>query len=596
VVRTAAEALREPERRADVDELEIPVQGLTIPTGYAISARGIAKAVTLKDASGAAAVGQVLITQAPILVLGRGEDVHDGAQSVRVGWRVGSEWTLRDVPRDQIASGRHIVELARFGAPVTSQNAGEVVEFLARQEAANLSDLPRERTSARLGWQRGGFLWGQEFISEGGEPLAFRPVEAGDAQISRACRRRGTLEGWVEAAQELAPYPVAACFLYASLAACLLEITDADNCILDVACPTSSGKSIALTFAGSAWGCANERDSEGTLFQKWNSKPTYIERLIALTSGMPLILDDTKLAPSPDHIAQTLYAVASGRGKGRGTTQGIAETTAAKTILLSTSEAPAIGATRDGGTRARTLTLWALPFGSTAKEMRPTVQALADAANDHYGHAGPALVAYLESNRATWPQWRAHYRVRREAWAKTAEDDSVKGRLAGHIALLELAGQLAAQAFGLALPVAAHMAHVWPMIGAESSDAAGAAGAMVQLWGWIHANAHAFYNHARPAASPPVNGWLGAINTEDGLNLLFPHVLDAFLDKQGYGREMLRLWRDKDWLKVDKDRDRFQTRRRVAGQRGYFVALNADQIELDLGLDEISMAEKADAK
>lgn len=592
VVRTGAEALREPERRADVDELEIPVQGLTIPTGYAISARGIAKTVTLKDASGAAAVGSVLITQAPILVLGRSEDVHAGAQSVRVGWRVGQEWTLRDVPRDQIASGRHIVELAKWGAPVTSQNAGELVEFLARQEAANLADLPRERTSARLGWQRGGFLWGQEFISQDGAPLAFRPVEAGDAQIARACRRRGTLAGWVEAAQGLAPYPVAACFLYASLAACLLELTDADNCILDVACPTSSGKSIALTFAGSAWGCANERDSEGTLFQKWNSKPTFIERLIALTSGMPLILDDTKQAPSPDHIAQTLYAVASGRGKGRGTTQGIAETTAAKTILLSTSESPAINATRDGGTRARTLTLWALPFGSTAKEMRPIVQGLADAANDHYGHAGPALVAYLDANRHAWPEWRAHYRARREALAKTAEDDSVKGRLAGHVALLELAGQLAAKALGLNLPVAEHMAHIWPMIGAESSDAAGAAGAMVQLWGWIGANSHSFYSPTRPAATPPLGGWLGALGAEDGLVLLYPHVLDNFLDKQGYGREMMRLWRDKGWLRVDKDRDRFQTRRRVAGQRGYFVALNTDQIEADLEIDEVSLSDK----
>lgn len=584
VVRDAAEALSEPDRRAAVEELEIPVQGITIPTGYALSARGIAKAVTLKDASGAAAVGQVLITQAPILVLGRSRDVHDDAQSVNVGWRVDEAWTLRDVSRDQIASARAIVELAKWGAPVTSQNAGEVVEFLARQEAASLAQLPREDTSARLGWQQGGFLWGERFIGAREAPLSFRPTEAGDAQIARACRAKGSLEGWVQAAQQLAPYPIAACVLYASLAACLLELTDADNFILDLACPTSSGKSVVLSFAGGAWGCALERDTEGTLFNKWHSKPTFVERGIALASGMPFILDDTKTAPSPDHIAQTLYAVASGRGKGRGTTQGIAAVTSAKTILLSTSESPAIGATRDGGTRARTLTLWALPFGAVSQSLRPTVQALQDAASDHYGHAGPALVQFLAANRSMWATWRAHYRERREHWAQTAGDDSVKGRLAGHVALLELAGLLADQAFGLRLPVFDHLKHVWPLIGAESSDAAGAKLSMIQLWSWVFANPHGFFTKDAPNARPPVNGWLGAMIKDEGLILLYPHVLSAFLEKHSFGAEVVRLWRDKGWLECDEGK--LQTRRRVDGERGYFVALRVEQIKIDLSLKD----------
>jgi putative DNA primase/helicase len=589
-VRAGAGALEQQELRQDVEALEIPVEGLVIPLGYTVSARGVAKTVSLKSADGAATTGQVLITQAPILVLGVAHDVHDATQSVTLGWRVGERWTLRDVPRDQIASGRAIVELARYGAPVTSQNAGEVVEFLARQEAQNLPTLPRERTSGRLGWQGGGFLWGQEFLGdEGGEGLAFRPAEAGEAQLGRACRRKGTLEGWLAAANALAPYPYAAALVYASLAACLLELTGADNFIVDVACTTSTGKSKALSLAGAAWGCAVERDDEGTLFNKWNSKATFIERAMACTTGLPFLLDDTKLAPNPEHIAATLYAVASGRGKGRGTTGGIAATTATKTILLSTSESPAINATRDGGTRARTLTLWGLPFGGVGAQTRPIVQFVSDSAEDHYGHAGPALAEFLARHRAMWPEWREHYRARREDWAASAGDDSVRARLAGHVALLELAGHLAGQAFGLNLPVEKHLNTIWTSVSAESSDAAGAQGAMMALWGWTQANRAGFHDPSFKTVGSPVGGWLGQRGTPDGLLLLFPHVLESFFEKHGYGLELLRVWRDNGWLAVDADRARLQTRRRVDGERSYVYALRVPEIAAALGVDEAGL-------
>ena len=594
-IRDGATALEAEQARRDVLELDVPVDGLTIPLGYHVSARGVAKNVTLKSADGAATTGQVLITQAPILVLGLACDTHDGTQSATVGWRVGERWTLRDVPREQIASSRAIVELARYGAPVTSQNAGEVVEFLARQEAANLSALPQQRTSARMGWQEGGFLWGEEFLGGDGQALSFRPPEEGEAQVGRACRRKGTLSGWVAAANTLAPYPIAACPVYASLAACLLEITGADNFIVDIANPTSTGKSKVISFAGGAWGCAVERDPN-THFNKWGASRTFVERLPALTPGLPIILDDTKTAPNAEHIAATLYMVASGRGKGRGTVGGIAPTTATKTILLSTSESPAVNATRDGGTRARTLTLWAMPFGGKGPATRPIVQAISDAAEDHYGHAGPAFVEYLCRHRDFWPTWRDHYRRRREEWAQSAGDDSVKGRLAGHVALLELAGELCKSAIGLDLPVKEHMAQLWEHFSAESSDAAGAQGAMVALLGWCRANAAAFHYHGVKTVGAPTGGWLGQRDTQDGLWLVFPHVLDNFLERHGYGAELLRVWRDSGWLAVDADRARLQTRRRVDGERAWVYALRVDQIEADLGFDEQGLRREEEAR
>ena len=76
-----------------------------------------------------------------------------------------ARWFERIVPRAELASTRSIVELAAYGLPVTSNNASELVQYLADFEAINLEILPCDYTAQQLGWLgthgADGFLWGR---------------------------------------------------------------------------------------------------------------------------------------------------------------------------------------------------------------------------------------------------------------------------------------------------------------------------------------------------------------------------------------------------------------------------------------------------
>src|SRR4051794_18740252 len=180
--------------------------------------------------------------------------------------------------------------------------------------------------------------------------IAFRGLAAGDEQIADAYHAAGSLQGWLRAVQAVAGYPLALLALYAAFVPPLLEILGAPNFIVDWANRTTTGKTTALRVAASVWGKPDERAVDGAL-GTWDATTVWIERASAVLHGLPLILDDTKRAKNPKVIAEALYSVASGRGRGRGNPRSLAQTRTWRTVLLSTGESPATSFTQDGGTR-----------------------------------------------------------------------------------------------------------------------------------------------------------------------------------------------------------------------------------------------------
>ena len=142
----------------------------------------------------------------------------------------------------------------------------------------------------------------------------------------------------------------------------LFTILGCANFIVDWCSPTSTGKTTVLRLGGSCWGIPDERSPSSVLLT-WDSTRVFINRASSLLHSLPLILDDTKRCKYPNDISKTLYDVASGRDRGRGSTKGLRRSGSWHTVLLSSGEAPATSFTQDGGTRARVLTLWGPPFG-----------------------------------------------------------------------------------------------------------------------------------------------------------------------------------------------------------------------------------------
>jgi hypothetical protein len=71
---------------------------------------------------------------------------------VDIYWKANNAWSHKTVPRSIIADRRKFVALADFVVRVTSNNAGDIIQFLADFEGANLTALAEGSISPQLGW------------------------------------------------------------------------------------------------------------------------------------------------------------------------------------------------------------------------------------------------------------------------------------------------------------------------------------------------------------------------------------------------------------------------------------------------------------
>lgn len=250
--------------------------------------------------------------------------------------------------------------------------------------------------------------------------------------------QKGDLAGWQDAVFCLADHPRALCALFAGLAPPLLMILGASNFVMDLANRTSTGKTTAQRVAANLWGRPDEK--EHGVMGTWDATRVWLEQASAALNGLPLILDDTKRAKNPAMVAELIYTVAQGRG--RGTKLSISTSSTWRTVLLGSGETPACSFTQDGEVRTRVLELRGAPFGADNAQARRVMEGLNLGLLDHYGHVGPAYVAWLLKNRDQWPEFVRQYRAVCEYLASGAL--SAEGsRLAQAFGVLVMAEALA---------------------------------------------------------------------------------------------------------------------------------------------------------
>jgi putative DNA primase/helicase len=569
--------------------------GLIVPEGWSLSSQGVGKLI--KKDSG---LDLSMIAPTPILITGRLRNIADDTEAVKLAWPRDGEWRQRTVDRVVVATTRAITELANAGAPITSRNANDLVQYFADFEAANLRALPRALVSQHMGWQgdggRLGFLWGRtllrpdldlvEAIELDSLPpdqwqkdiIAFRGADVGDEQLADALRSAGSLEDWIRAMQPIADYPKVLVALYGALAPPLLDILDYPNFIMDWCGRTSAGKTTTVRVGGSAWGNPDERVA-ASIVATWDATPVWIKRASTLLHSLPLILDDTKRCKNSKLIAQILYDVASGRDRGRGSLKGTRRSGTWTTVLLSTGEAPATSFTTDGGTRARVLTLWGHPFGQADPTTAPVVQQVNRNIRQNYGHAGPLFVNFLLAHQEDWALWRNKYHEVQEAYQEKAGADPVAGRLCAYFAALDLTAGIAHAALDLPWAYRDPIEGLWHELisGAEEADVAIQALALVT--GWAKANQMRFYGR-QPEPRTPLNGWAGRWDSgKDWEYIAFlPHFLKPLLTDAGFEPEaVIRTWQDRGWLLVDKTRRQKQVR--LDGEPTWTVAIRRSAIE-----------------
>lgn len=538
------------------------------------------------------------VASAPIIISGRTIDIADNKESAQLLFKRGGRWAQHTAARSSISTTRDITKLADYGVPVSTINAPKLIGYLQEFDTLNINNLPVARTSSRMGWQGSeGFLWGKRLITAQSVPgnetdienlkpedwpehgIMFRGADAGDEQLAAGFTSGGTFETWLAIAIRLTPFPIPKLAIVASLAAPVLTVVKGHNFILDLSNPTSRGKTATARIAGSTWGDPDER-SPDSVVGTWDATRVWIERASAVLNNLPLLLDDTKRARRPRDVAQTLYDVASGRGRGRGSKQGLGRSGSWSTVLISTGEQPATSFTEDGGTRARVLTIWGSPFGVVDEDTGKLVAELDLAARENYGHAGPRLVKHLLQFRDKWAMYRQiHTRYKRE-YTDWAAGNPILGRMADYFATLRLTADLSTSAKILPWGDFDPIDPLWDNLAGAASEADRAVAALQVVFGWASANQHSFYGREREDSYsntiPPNQGYAGKWDKEDWQHIFFyPHVIKDLLAKHGFDSDaILRTWKERGWLETEKGETRNTKRVRLGGERAHVIAIS----------------------
>jgi len=506
---------------------------------------------------------------APVLIKEILIDVNDNTEHVALALFRDNHWTTETVTKEVVANARLITTLSNKGFPVTSLNSKHFIKYFEDFETTNRSNIPKGKTSSHLGWQKGnGFLLGNDYINpkDSNDKIVFRGDDIGEEQTANAFRKGGTYGEWIRVANKLFDYPKVIASLYFSLVPPFLDILGAANFTVDWSGETSKGKTTTLRCAGSCWGSPNE-SNKLTVVHTWCNTLVWVERIASLLNGLPLILDDTKniglvSGKAGPIIDDVIYKISTGQGKGRGTEKGTQTIRTFKTVLLSSGEQAATDFTnRNGGSRARVITLWGSPFGAANKKTAALVNDINQTLFDNYGFAGEKVVKFIVDHQEDWPLWKDMHRKFKEYYSERAGQNSVANRMSEYFATLAIViiiVHAAMPELKRDTKISEIIDHLWAcsISGAEEADRAKVA--FVKAYEWAVANEHKFYGREQTTndgiSIPPHDGWAGAWKKDRWNYIAFqPAKLESILEQQEFDfKASLKTWKDRGWLETDK--------------------------------------------
>lgn len=294
----------------------------------------------------------VTVCRTPVILTKRLKAHDNGEEKVEISFKRDGAWISSTHPRTTAFVARSVVELAKLGATVTSENAKSVVAFLSGLEAENIDIIPTIESTSTLGWQPGG-----RFLPWHAEDIVL-DVSPQMARWANACQKTGSLEAWVKAMEKHRNRYRFRFILASSFTAPLLRIIKGRSFVVYNWASSRGGKTAALKAALSAWGDPDR------LMMTFNATKVAFERMASFFCDMPLGIDERQLAGSQQEGLETLiYMMSNGVSRGRGTRDGgLQDIQTWRTVAMTTGEEPITKNTTMTGVATRTLEIVGAPF------------------------------------------------------------------------------------------------------------------------------------------------------------------------------------------------------------------------------------------
>jgi len=353
--RTFDMLLREAEKKADQQAQEDATRQVTnftglkkqmTCTGYYCNDKGIYRE---------GPYGPIRIIPHPLLPTKRITNIETKELKMELAFRRGREdWEHVVVPREQIASAQKIIALSGRNIAVNSENAKEVVRYIAEIENDNYDDLEKGYSISRMGWLPDGqFMPYTADVSFDGESAEYRKiyddltVPKGDEQV------------WMGIAEEArrgdsVPNRI---LLAASFAAPLVKLINSPSFLVHFWGDPGCGKTVGLMLGASVWGYPEL----GGFAKTFYCTKTSNEIMASFCCNLPVFLDDLKIAESASqkdkkNFDDVIYMLCAGGNKNRATVNAdLKYQRKWATCTISNSEAPILQEDSAGGADIRTI-------------------------------------------------------------------------------------------------------------------------------------------------------------------------------------------------------------------------------------------------
>ncbi len=568
---------------------------LVVPPGWIINEEGIFKETL--SAGGYADGERELkeVSASPIITTQRLRDIENDSEVLEVKYLRDGKWKPVYLPREDMMQAKNLVPYSKYGFPVNSINARDMVDFFQNLEKWNITRLPKQLVSHKLGWvgeEKSGFLLGDQFINTSGEiinddsdkgseeKVLFSPESYEYGSISEAFHPEGSYETWVEAVSMVKDFPVAMLIFYSSFVPPLLGLMKIPNFVIDLAYRTSSGKTTLQRLAASVYGCPDE-NSQQTVILNWDSTRVYLERVSAMLNGLPMILNDSKQATNGKVIEQVIYDVTNGRTRGRGNKRGVDRTENIRTVLLSSGESPLVFSSESGGTRTRVITVNIAPFHGADGDTAAIVNGLNRTIRSNYGHAGSRYIQHLiRKHREYSTVWDEIFMEHKEDYRAKAKGDAFINRLSDYFAAIDLAGILAHDALDLPWEFDSPIFKIWDDITRESKAADRCIEAMELFYTYCASRRHLFWDGIGSVHA--ATDFFGIWESDDRWTSFGVERsrINSILEDLGYDspKTILSEWKDRNFL-IAPSKGRCTKRVRCNGNDIPCVFIRRDKLE-----------------
>ena len=324
----------------------------------------------------------------PILPIEIINNIDTNTEKVKLAFYKRKKWQYAIVERKTIASNTAIIQLANRGIEVNSENAKNLVSYLA--DVIELNDIEITDGITHLGWMNKDFIpYTSKYKYDG--DIAYK-------NIFESVTEKGDYEKWKEEIKKLRTNSRTLRFIMASsFASVLVKIFQINPFVVHLWGKSSNGKTVAQMICASIWG----NPAKGKLLSSLDSTKVASERLCNFLRNMPLILDELQITKTKYKTYDTLiYELTEGKGRDRGTVDGgLTETTEWGNIIIVSGEEPITNASSKEGVKNRVIEI---------EENEKIVENGNEVVNlilNNYGFAGKEFIEIIQNKEDLFDEY-----------------------------------------------------------------------------------------------------------------------------------------------------------------------------------------------